>query len=287
MFFVLAKVFGFFALPSNLLMTLGLFGVLLLATRFSRAGVRLLVVSVVLIAVLGLSPVGHLVITLLEQRFPAWDPRRGAPDGIVVLGGSFDTLVGPVRGEVSLNEAAERVTVVAELARRYPKARIVFSGGSGRLIWRGVTEATLATRLFDSFGIPRDHFTVEDRSRDTYENAVFSKELANPQPGERWLLVTSAYHMPRAMGAFRQVGFAVEPHPVDWRTRGHVDWSRPFNSVADGLKRVDTAAHEWVGLAVYWLNRRSSEFLPGVKNGGCDTGAPEGCRQERGRALTP
>ena len=104
---------------------------------------------------------------------------------------------------------------------------------------------------------------LEDRSRNTIENAVYSKEVARPKPGERWLLVTSAYHMPRAVGVFRKVGFTVEPYPVDWRTRGAQDELRPFASVGDGLRRVDTAVREWVGLAVYWLTGRSSELFPG------------------------
>lgn len=263
MFFVIAKILGFFALPSNFVATLAILGLLLMVTRFARAGRNLAAASALLYAILGLSPLGNALILPLEERFPPWDTGRGAPDGIVVLGGSFETLVAPARGEIALNEAAERVTVVAELARRYPQARIVFTGGSGRLMYEGVTEATLATRLFDSFGIARNRFTVEDRSRDTFENALFSKEMAQPRADERWLLVTSAAHMPRAIGVFRKAGFRVEAHPVDWRTRGPIDVWRPLNSAADGLKRVDTAAHEWIGLIAYWLGGRSSELFPG------------------------
>jgi len=161
-----------------------------------------------------------------------------------------------------LNESAERLTVVAELARQYPNALILFSGGSGELI-AGESEAPFALRLFESFAIARDRVLLEDRARNTVENALYSKQLARPLPGERWLLVTSAYHLPRAIGAFRKVGFPVEPYPVDWRTRGTKDALRPFASVGDGLRRVDTAMREWVGLAVYWITGRSSEFFPG------------------------
>ncbi len=263
MFFVLAKILGFFALPSNLTIAMGVLGVALVPTRYARIGTRLMAASVVLLAVLGLSPLGNALILPLENRFPAWQGQGRSPDGIVVLGGAFDTLVGPARNEVSLNEAAERVTAVAELARRFPEARIVFSGGSGRLVYRGTTEATLATRLFDSFGIPRNRFAGEDQSRDTYENAQFSKEIARPQPTERWLLVTSAHHMPRAVGVFRRAGFRVEAYPVDWRTRGRSDLLRPFDSLGGGLRRVDTAVHEYVGLLIYWLSGRTGELFPG------------------------
>ena len=153
------------------------------------------------------------------------------------------------------------------MARRYPKARILFSGGTGALIYDEGSESEFVMRLFESFGIAPGRVMLEDRSRNTAENAIFAKKMAAPQRGERWLLVTSAYHLPRAIGAFRKAGFPVEPYPVDWRTRGSEDLLRPFPTVGDGLRRTDTAVREWVGLAVYWLSGRSSEFLPAPDRG--------------------
>jgi len=262
MFFVLSKVLGFFALPSNVLITLGLAGLALTATRFARAGRLMMAAALLLLALFGLSPVGHLLILPLEERFPAWD-GNGTPDGIIVLGGALDTLAGPARGEIGLNEAAERMTVVAELARRFPAAKIVFTGGSGRLIYRDATEADLAGRLLESFGIAADRIVLEDRSRNTQENATLTKALLQPQPGQHWLLVTSAHHMPRAVGVFRAAGFPVAAYPVDYRTRGTADLLRPFSSLGDGLRRTDTAVREWVGLGMYWLTGRTSALLPG------------------------
>ena len=262
MFFPLSKILGFFAIPSNLVVSIGMLGLLLLPTRFARAGRALAFASLIVLAILGLSPIGNALIIPLEERFPRWDATRGAPDGITVLGGAISPDVSSARDEVALNEAAERLTVAAELARRYPDARIVFSGGSGALIYDEGAEAPLALRLLESLGIPRARITLEDRSRNTVENAVLSKAIAQPKPGERWLLVTSAHHLPRAVGVFRKAGFPVEAYPVDWRTRGAEDALRPFASVGDGLRRSDTAVREWVGLAVYWLTGRSSELFP-------------------------
>ena len=261
-FFFLAKILGFFALPSNIFISLGLLGVVLMATRFARAGRRLAVTALILIALFGLSPLGNAIILPLEERFPPWDASRGAPAGIISLGGALDTVVSPARGEVALNEAAERMTAIAELARRYPEARIVFTGGSGRIIYDGVSEAELAARLFASFGIAKERITLEDKSRDTVENARFTKALVQPKPGERWLLVTSAHHMPRSIGLFRAEGFSVEAFPVDYRTRGAIDMLRPFSSVGDGLRRTDTAMREWVGLLVYRLSGRTDALFP-------------------------
>jgi uncharacterized SAM-binding protein YcdF (DUF218 family) len=265
MFFYLSKIAGFFALPSNLLLTLGLLGVVLLCTRYARGGRRLLIASVVLTAIAGLSPLGNMLILPLEQRFPPWNEAGGAPDGIIVLGGAIGPELSITRNEVSLNESAERVTVVAALARKYPKARIVYSGGNGGLLVRDGNEAEFALELLQSFGIDSARMVGEDRSRNTVENARFSKQVADPKPGERWLLVTSAYHMPRSIGVFRKAGFEVEAYPVDFRTRGAVDALIPFGNVGDGLRRTDTAMREWVGLVAYWAAGNSSALFPGPR----------------------
>jgi uncharacterized SAM-binding protein YcdF (DUF218 family) len=129
-------------------------------------------------------------------------------------------------------------------------------------VLQGGNEAEYAVELLESFGIARNRILLEDKSRNTIENAAFSKALAAPKPGERWLLVTSGYHMPRAIGVFRHAGFAVEAYPVDWRTRGPIDLVLPFESVTAGLRRTDTAVHEWIGLVAYWLAGRTSELFP-------------------------
>jgi uncharacterized SAM-binding protein YcdF (DUF218 family) len=235
---------------------------LLLCTRYMRLASWLIVTSLVLIAIAGLSPLGNALILPLEQRFPPWDASHGAPDGIVLLGGMITPDVSSARATVALNEAGERITATAELARRYPDARIVMTGGSGALIFDEGVEAIFAVRQLEALGVAHERITAEEQSRNTIENAVFSRLVANPKPGERWLLVTSAYHMPRAMGVFRAAGFPVEAYPVDWRTRGPTDLVRLFSSLSDGLQRTDTAAHEWVGLFAYWITGKTTALFP-------------------------
>jgi len=262
MFLVLSKTLGFFALPSNLLIACALAGALLLPTRLARWGRRVMVASLILLAIAGLSPLGNALMLPLEERFPPWDAGRGPPDGIVVLGGAISPDVSVAREDVALTDAAERITATVALARRYPAARIIHSGGSGALIYREGNEAEVALRLFESLGISANRILTEGESRNTVENAVFSRRLAMPRPGERWLLVTSSFHMPRSVGIFRQAGFPVEAYPVDWRTRGPADLVRPFSSLTDGLLRTDTAVREWAGLLIYWATGRSSALFP-------------------------
>jgi uncharacterized SAM-binding protein YcdF (DUF218 family) len=262
MFFILSKTAAFFLLPSNLLITLGLVGLVLLVTRFNRAGIRCVIASLFLLALAGFSPLGGMLGQALESRFPPWDPARGAPDGIVVLGGGIASQLSQAYGEPIVSSDAGRIVAIAKLARAFPNARIVYAGGEGSLFPKGTSEGQYLYQLLDSFGIPRERVTLETRSRNTYENAAFAKEIAQPKPGERWLLVTSAQHMPRAIGCFRRVGFAVEAYPVAWHTR-RLLWLAPMEILSGGLGRLDNAVHEWIGLVSYWLTGRTSEFLPG------------------------
>lgn len=262
MFFAISKIFGFLALPSNALIAIGLLGLALLLTRFTRLGSWLVVTSLVLIAVAGLSPLGNVLILPLEQRFPPWDPSRGPPDGIIVLGGPIEPHVATARGAISFGDGAERITAAAELARRYPDARIIYAGGSSALILYEGVEAALAVQQLEALGIAHERITAEEQSRNTIEDAAYSRLIAKPKPGERWLLVTSAAHMPRAIAAFRAVDFPVEAYPVGWRTAGPVDLTRPFSTLADGLHRTDNAAHEWLGLLGYRLSGKTAILFP-------------------------
>jgi uncharacterized SAM-binding protein YcdF (DUF218 family) len=262
MFFVISKIFGFFTQPSNMIATICAIGALLLLLQRQRAGTLTLTFGVLLLLVFGYSPAGNVLLLSLSERFPAWQFDGPDPDGIIILGGAIDSEISAARGALEMNSAAERITTMLELARRFPKARIVFTGGSGNLIESSVPEAPIAGRLLESFGVATDRITLESASRTTDENATFTRRMVSPKPGERWLLVTSAVHMPRSIGVFRAAGFDVEAYPVDWRTRGWVDAGLPFDAMSAGLARTDIAIHEWTGLVTYWLTGRSSALFP-------------------------
>jgi uncharacterized SAM-binding protein YcdF (DUF218 family) len=262
-FFFLSKTLGTMLLPVNFLIGAGVLGASLLPTRLAVLGRRLLAISVLLLALCGFSPVGKLLILPLEQRFPPWDASRGAPDGIVVLGGAIDPDLSAARGRAVFTHSADRIVATAVLARQYPKARIVFSGGSANLLFDdSAKEADYALSVFEDLGIAKERLTAERLSRNTMENAEFVKAVANPKPGERWLLVTSAFHMPRSIGLFRKAGFAIEAYPVDWRASQSRAFS--FSSIAlNGLERTELAMREWIGLTAYRLTGKTDQFLPG------------------------
>jgi uncharacterized SAM-binding protein YcdF (DUF218 family) len=262
MFFILSKIATFLLLPSNFLFLLGLAGLLLMATRWRRIGKFLAVASFVLFGLAGFLPTGRLLVRPLENRFPPWEATLGAPAGIIVLGGAIVPNLSRNRDQPAVNQAADRVIALAKLARQYPSARIIYSSGNAALFPGGPAEADSLLPLLDIFGVPRDRVELETVSRNTAENAALSKEIAKPKPGERWLLVTSASHMPRAVGCFRRAGFPVEAYPVNWHTSRRARLALPDN-FASGLGQTDFAVHEWSGLLAYWLTGRTSELLPG------------------------
>jgi uncharacterized SAM-binding protein YcdF (DUF218 family) len=262
LFFYLAKIVWFAAQPSSLIALAMIAGVVLMRTRWQRPGRWLLIGGLAALVVLGLSPGSQALIVPLENRFPRADLSRGPPvTGIIVLGGAEDGRADPPRELAGLNEAAERITEAVALARRYPQARVVFTGGSAALMTDSPPESLAMGRLLEALGVPRDRLTLESHSRDTYENAVFTRRLIDPAPGERWLLVTSGWHMPRAIGCFRKAGFPVEAWTVDYRTSGRIDlW--PNSNLTVGLRQIDFATREYVGLLMYYMSGRTSALFP-------------------------
>ncbi len=261
MFFVVAKLTWFVLQPSTALVLLLLIGMILIGIGRAHAGALTMFIASAGLLVAGLLPLGILMILPLEDRFP-----RGVPDGpiagIIVLGGGIDQQIGVARGVTTLTEAGERLTEAVALARRFPEARLVFTGGIASLSPDGPTEADAARRFFAEMGIPPERLTVEDKSRDTAENARFTKALIDPKPGQQWLLVTSAWHMPRSVGCFRAAGWPVIAWPTDYRTAGPQDLQMVMPRASFGLTMVDVAAKEWVGLVAYRLSGRTDELFP-------------------------
>jgi len=254
----------FLLAPSNLFVFLAILGVAALFTRFWRAGRTLLITAIAAYVICGFGPVGTLLIRPLENRFPKPPEAMAAPYGIIVLGGGFIAEITNEREVTALAEEGGRLTETAMLALRFPDARVVYSGGSSDALGEDRNEAHVARRFFGRLGIPPERIVLEDRSLNTDENARFSRALLDPKPGQQWLLVTSARHVPRAVGAFRRAGFDVVPYPTDYQTTGKAEelWTlrtRPGR----GITMVEDALHEWIGLVAYRLMGKSDSLFPG------------------------
>lgn len=263
MFFVASKLLWLVMAPVNFLALCALAGVLIAGAR-PRTGRLLAGGAALLLLVLGVSPAGLALISPLEQRFPRPAPDALAPYGIIVLGGAIDEEMTAAHGTLTLREGASRLTEALLLARRYPAARLFYTGGSADLLAPGDAshEAEDARAFWVAAGIDPLRIGIESRSRNTDENARFSADILKPTPAQTWLLVTSAYHMPRSIGLFRKTGFRVVADPVDYRAFGDARDRVVIPKSLVGLTIFDTALHEWIGLLAYWATGRIDDLFP-------------------------
>ena len=251
-FFIASKLIGALLRPDTWIVIA--LAVVVLAVALHRRRFALWLGSTLLgaLVVLSILPLGDLLLQPIERTYPA-QPALDRVDGIIVLGGGEDARASAYWGQIQLNDGAERYTATLELAQRFPEARLLFTDGSGALrdlAGAEVSEGAMAERFFLGLGVAPERLLIEDRSRNTAENARLSLALANPDPNEAWVLVTSAFHMPRAMQSFDAAGWAgVTPWPVDYRTAAFTDrigWNLTRN-----LGVLSIAIRELVGQLAY------------------------------------
>lgn len=264
--FLFSKIAGTLLAPGTLFLLALCAAVVLLRTRWARAGRRLIALLAVLGLIIAVVPIGRWMIVVLENRFPAPSTLPSTVTGIVVLGGSVDQFIAAARGQIALTGSAERLVAAARLAHDYPDARLVFTGGSADPLRQDLKEASTARQVFVQLGLgdamDAGRVLFENQSRNTHENAVRTFELVDPAPGDTWLLVSSAAHMPRAVGAFRRAGWHLASFPVDYKTTGRYELTPRFNFTG-GLGALRAALHEWAGLIAYYLTDRSDALFPG------------------------
>jgi len=261
MFFTLSKIFWMLAMPLNALCLLGLIGLILQRWK-ENAGNVVLAVTVSCLIVFGLLPVGPFIVSWMEGRYPVPQALPAKVDGIIVLGGMFEPHLGHERGQASLNDSAERLFAFRDLAKKYPQAVKIFSGGSGDIAHPDDREATDAKKFLDDMGLPGAPVLFESNSRNTYENAVYSKELAKPKAGQTWILVTSGFHMPRSVGIFEKQGWSVIPYPCDFKTDGQNGFWHEAPNVTYNFYMLNIAVKELVGDVAYYISGKTAFILP-------------------------
>ncbi len=259
---IISKIYWWVFDPSNVIFLILLLGTMLLwSRRWRSAGRRLVSLVMLFLLFLSVTPIDTLLIAPLENRFPMIKNLPADAVGIISLGGAVDQYSTKARDSIALTEDAERLTEFIALARRYPRLRLVYTGGSAALVQPDVKETLVARRLFDALGVPRDRISYENQSRNTHENAILTHDLMAPLPTEKWVLVTSARHMPRSVGVFRKAGWNIIPYPVAYLTYDgdYRFWRNPFSS----LRALSIGMYEWVGLVAYRLLGRSDVLFPG------------------------
>ena len=267
MFFYASKIIWFFIQPSGFCVFLIIIGLALSKTRWARWAKRMTATGAVLLALIAFSPLGRLLITPLEDRFTL--PQAGQLDkldlkGLVVLGGTVNMPITDARGAPALVSGAERIIEAVRLARRYESLKILLVGGPNTVLTNPTPDAEIVKKIMVDLGIPRGRIITEPRSRNTYQNAARTRELGLIRAGEekQWLLITSAYHMPRAVGCFRQNGLNLTPYPVNYMTGGQKTLYKPFYYAMDGITLTDLAVKEWLGLLAYRVSGRLSGLFP-------------------------
>ena len=230
---------------------------LLVLRRWPRAGRRLVGTALAVLVLIAWKPLPEAIIRQLESRYPEMAPNAKLEGyvGVVVLGGATESgRTQMAHVQPMLNDAAERMTGTVAVLRANPQLRVLFTGGEGALMGVGQSEAERAKMFFDSLGLSGPQVQYESASRNTYENAVLTAKLPGVDPTHRWLLVTSAWHMPRSMATFAKAGWNVTAYPVDFRTGTDSDWL-DF-SMAGGAVEWQLALHELVGILAYKLTGR-------------------------------
>lgn len=249
-FALISRLAGIILAPSNLLLLLLTLGVFLEWTHWKWFGRSLVTAVTVTLLFVFFVPVDGWLATPLENRFPR-PPWPSHVEGVLVLGGGEHPQIFTTRGLGALDSEEGKQVAAVELARRYPGARILFSGGRAPLAGASTSEATVASAELRQLGLPPSRLILETRSRNTWENFVNSKRIAEPQPGEIWLVVTDAMSMPRAMGIAARLRWRVVPWPVGYVTTGRAQGMSWTSSLAVNLGVMEYAVHEWVGLAAY------------------------------------
>ena len=257
LFFYLSKVFWALASPDHFLLLLTLIGLFLIWAG-KLYGLWVSLVSVTLLLIVAVFPVGNVLLAPLEQRVPQPDlPDKVA--GIIILGGAEEAALSAKHSQPHLNSSAERVTVIPVLARHYPAVPIVITGGSSSVLYPQYRGADVVAQWANQIGLT-SRLIVERRARNTFENAVYTGELVDKSSG-RWLLVTSAFHMPRSVGIFRQQGWDVVPYAVDYRVSDNTFSVQFWLNMRD----LSTAVREWIGLLAYYLTGKTDQLLPQVE----------------------
>ncbi|MEK9671474.1 MAG: YdcF family protein [Rhodospirillaceae bacterium] len=262
MYFAASKVFWFIAKPSTVLLLSLTVGLVLRLSKFRKLSTCLVLMGLTGFWLAAALPAGPTMMRVLETRFPTQSDLPERIGGIIVLGGALSPELSQATGRLNLNGNVERYLYFKILSDKYPAALLIFTGGSGNPLRPDAREGDYVAEIAAAMGLDPHRILIERDSRNTFENAEFSKKLAGPAADQPWILITSARHMPRAVGVFRHHGWKVIAYPVDHTldpvgTAGGVG----FNFLG-GLAQVDSAVREYIGLAAAYVLGQSDRLFP-------------------------
>nr|WP_319491227.1 YdcF family protein [uncultured Desulfobacter sp.] len=266
LFFWMSKLIWMFLRPDFLLVAFAVMGMVLWGIGIERKAKWMLSCVVLAMSVITVCPLGTILLVPLEHRFPTNPDLPQKVDGIIMLGGAENNSLAQMWNQPEINDAAERYIEFVRLVKAYPEAVHLFTGGAGSPMHQKWKDANTARQIFMDMGLDTSAIIFEDRSRNTYENGLFSKSLVHPEPGQTWVLVTTAAHIPRAVGVFNRLNWPVIPYPVDHATRPDRKIRLGIN-FSGHLDRLVTAMTEWTGLAAYYITGKTNALFPSAISG--------------------
>lgn len=265
LFFIASKLLWFIVKPDNLLIGALIFSVILAFTQQQKLA-RKCFISVASITILiAIIPIGNWLLYPLETRFNTQPKLPEKVDGVILLGGSFITATSHAWGKVQTNHHADRIHQFLKLKQQYPQAKAVFTGGDSSLSKQHPSEAYYAKKLMQQLGIKNQTIQYESKARNTYENIINLKHMLQPAPNEHWIVVTSAFHLPRTVGIFCQAEWKIIPYPADFHSNPNSLLS-PTLQLGNNLETLNMAIREWLGLSAYYLTGKTKQWLPKTCN---------------------
>ena len=261
LFFLTSKLVWLLISPDSLLLILVLSTLVFLLIGKQKIAKTLLTITSSLLIIIAFFPIGEWLLYPLESHFQTNPVLPSKVDGIIVLSGSEDVLLSKVWNQIELGNTAERNLNFLTLARQFPKAKLVFTGGTGSLIHQEYKAADVAKQLFEQQGFDISRIIFERESRNTYENVIYSKKIVKPLTNKNWILITTSWHMPRSIGIFCKAGWPVIPYPVDHQTNKDNLFRIDFNLLVN-IRTLKIALKEWLGLFAYYLSGKTTSFLP-------------------------
>ena len=255
MFFALSKILWSIINPFNLLILFLFLGIVLKTFNYLKSAKAFFLISFMIFILIGFFPTGNFLMFILEKKFHNQAELPEKVDGILILSGATNPYLSKVHKQVSLNGASERLFESIKLIKKYPGAKIVFSGGSGSLN-SNLTHSEVAKKFYSSLDIDLNRIYFEDKSKNTHENILFSKKIFKPKKNEKWILVTSAFHLNRAINIAEKVDWEFIPYATDFNLPKKFSWKPSFNFIGN-IYSFQNSSHEWVGLIVYDLTGKS------------------------------
>ena len=260
MSFYLSKILWLIVNPFNIFIFITLFTMFLYFINFRRLSLIIYLINFIFIALISFLPIGSYLTYIIEKEFHTNTKFPQQVDGILILGGATNPLLFKEFDQISLNGSAERLVESVMIIRKFEKAKVIFSGGSGIINRSDLGHSQVAKLFYKKIGVDINKIFFEDKSRNTYENIIYSKKIAKPKKNENWLLITSAFHMKRALLIAEKNNWKLIPYAVDFKNIKEFKLTPNLNLLSN-LNSFQSGLHEWLGLVSYYLMGRTDKFL--------------------------